>query len=125
MKRLTKVEEQIMQVIWKSERCLVRDIIDSLGDPKTPHSTISSVVRILEKKGYVGHKAYGRTYEYFPLIAKEDYFKQTIKGLVKDYFGGSVQRLVSFLAKENELDMSELSEIIQEIDKIEKEEQDD
>ena len=70
MKRLTKAEEQVMQIIWNLERCTVRDIIDTLGGTNTPHSTISSIVRILDKKGFLGHKAYGRTYEYFPLFPK-------------------------------------------------------
>ena len=116
MKKLTKVEEQIMQIIWELDRCLVRDVIDKLEDPKPPHSTISSVVRILEKKGFVGHKAYGRTYEYFPLISKEAYSRQTLKGLVSNYFDGSVNRLVSFLAKENDLDMKDLNDILKELE---------
>ena len=115
MKRLTKVEEQIMQIIWQLERCLMRDIIEKLGDPDTPRTTITSVVRILENKGFVDHKAYGRTYEYFPLISKEDYSRQTLKGLVGDYFGGSVNRLVSFLIKENDVDMKDLNDIIQQL----------
>jgi len=120
MKRLTKVEEQVMQIIWQLERCLVRDIIEKLGDPDTPRSTISSVVRILESKGFVGHKAYGRTYEYFPLITKEDYSRQALQGLMGDYFGGSVNRLVSFLIEENDVDLKDLNDIIQKWDEKEK-----
>ena len=119
MKQLTKVEEQIMHIIWQLERCVVRDIIDKLEEPKPPHSTISSVVRILEKKGFVDHKAYGRTYEYFPLITKEAYSRKTLKGLVKDYFGGSVNKLVSFLVKENDMDVQELTEMLEKLDRKE------
>ncbi len=116
MKRLTKVEEQVMHIIWQLERCLVRDIIEQLGDPDVPRSTVSSVVRILEGKGFVGHKAYGRTYEYFPLISKEDYSRQTLKGLVSNYFDGSVNRLVSFLAKENDIDVKDLNDILKRLE---------
>jgi len=116
MKQLTKVEEQIMQIIWQLERCLMRDIIEQIGNPDTKRTTITSVVRILEKKGFVAHKAYGRTYEYFPLITKEDYSRQTLQGLVGDYFGGSVNRLVSFLIKENDVDLKDLNDIIQKLD---------
>jgi predicted transcriptional regulator len=113
MQKLTKVEEEIMQIIWRLDRCLVRDIIEQLPqDPKPPHSTISSVVRILEKKGFVGHKAYGRTYEYFPVIAKESYSKESLSSLVRNYFGGSSQRLISFLAKKENISLDDLSEMI-------------
>ncbi len=116
MKTLTKVEEQIMQIIWNLDRCLVRDIIDQLDEPKPPHSTISSVVRILEKKGFVNHKAYGRTYEYFPTISKEEYSKSSIKDLAQNYFGGSMSKLVSFLVKEEEMDLKDLNEMIKKLD---------
>ncbi len=125
MKKLTKVEEQVMQIIWKLERCLMRDIIEELGEPDTPRSTITSVVRILNNKGFVGHKAYGRTYEYFPLISKEDYSRQTLKGLVSNYFDGSVNRLVSFLAKENDIDLKDLNDMLKQLDQTEKDEEND
>jgi predicted transcriptional regulator len=80
---LTKAEEEVMGIIWSLDRCLVRDIIDKLGDPDMPHSTISSVVRILEKKGFVNHKAYGKTHEYFPIVTKEDYAQAGVKSLVE------------------------------------------
>lgn len=120
MTRLTRVEEEIMQHIWRLERCTVRDVIDALPqDPKPPHSTISSVIRILEKKGFLAHKAYGRTYEYFPIIDKESYSKASIKDLVKDYFGGSAKRLVSFLVQKNDLSLDELSDMVERLDALE------
>ncbi len=115
MKSLTTVEEQIMQIIWKLDRCIVRDIINELEEPRPPHSTISSVVRILEKKGFVDHKAYGRTYEYFSIISKEAYSKKSLKGLAKNYFEGSMNNLVSFLVKEQEMDVKELTELIEQM----------
>ena len=116
MKRLTKAEEEIMQIIWRLERCTVSQIIEDMGLPKPPHSSISSIVRILEKKQFLAHKAYGRTYEYFPSISKEAYSKRTINQLVTDYFEGSMNRLVSFLVKEKNLQASELAELLKDLD---------
>jgi len=112
MKRLTKAEEEIMHIIWRLERCMVSDILNDLGDPKPPHSSISSIVRILEKKEFLDHKAYGRTYEYFPIIEKDDYSKFTLKKIASDYFEGSMNQLVSFLVKENDVDVKELGELL-------------
>ncbi len=109
---LTKAEEEVMQIIWQMERCVVRDILDHLGDPDMPHSTISSVVRILEKKGFVDHKAYGKTHEYFPIVAKEDYAQHGVKSLMEKYFGGSPKQLVSFLVQKDNLDLKELNELM-------------
>ena len=117
MQKLTKAEEEIMQIIWRLERCLVSDIIKDLAPAKPPHSSISSIVRILEKKGFVDHKAYGRTYEYFPIISKKEYSKSSLSKLVQDYFGGSPDQLVSFLVRENDLSVRDLEELIDEIDK--------
>lgn len=120
MQSLTRVEEQIMQVIWEKQRCLVRDIIQELGDPDIPHSTISSVVRILEKKGFVGHKAYGKTHEYFPLIDKADYTKSGLKEWIKSYFDGSPRQLVSFLVEENEINIKELNQLMKKLESLKK-----
>ena len=116
MKRLTKAEEDIMQIIWRLDRCTVSDIRDDIqqgtGKGKPPHSTISTIVRILDDKGFLDHKAYGRTYEYFPLITKKDYSRRTLKKFVSDYFEGSMNELVSFLVKEKNIDVDELNEIL-------------
>jgi len=119
-KKLTKAEEEIMQLFWSYGPSTVSNLIEKLDPPKPPHSTISSFVRILEKKGYVNHKSYGRTYEYFPLISKKEYSKFSLKNLVSNYFGGSVNELVSFIAKEEDLSLNEISELISESKKIEK-----
>ena len=109
---LTKAEEEVMHIIWQLDRCVVRDVIDKLGDPDMPHSTISSVVRILEKKGFVDHKAYGKTHEYFPLITKEDYAQHGVKSLVEKYFSGSPKKLVSFLVESKDMNLKELNDSI-------------
>jgi predicted transcriptional regulator len=110
---LTKAEEEIMHIVWQLEPCLVRDVIDHLGQPDIPHSTVSSVVRILEKKGFVTHKAYGKTHEYRAVVTKEEYAQQNVKSLIKKYFAGSPSQLVSFLVKENDLDLKELNKLMQ------------
>jgi len=108
---LTKAEEEIMQLVWELQPCLVRDILDRLADPEIPHSTVSSVVRILEKKGFVGHKAYGKTHEYFAVVTKEEYASQGVQGLVEKYFGGSAKELLSFLVKKENLSLTELNKL--------------
>jgi len=117
MEKLTKAEEEVMQHIWELGRCTVSQILEKIGDPHPPHSTISSIVRILEKKGFVDHKAYGRTYEYFPMIERETYSKKSLKKLVSNYFSGSADQLVSFLVKEKELSLKELGEILKKLEK--------
>ncbi len=113
---LTKAEEEVMHIIWQLDRCVVRDIIDKLGDPDMPPSTISSVVRILEKKEFVGHKAYGKTHEYFAIITKEEYAQHGVKSLVEKYFGGSPKQLVSFLVKSEDMNLKELNDLLKSID---------
>lgn len=114
---LTKAEEEVMHIIWELDRCLVKDIIDKLGDPDMPHSTISSVVRILEKKGFVDHKAYGKTHEYFPVITKEAYAQHGVKSLVEKYFSGSPKQLVSFLVQSKDINLKELNDLLTTADK--------
>jgi BlaI family penicillinase repressor len=109
MEELTKTEEKVMRIFWRIGRGFVKDIIDLLDeDPKPPYTTISSVVRILEGKGYLGYRAYGKTHEYFPLISKEDYRKHRFRGLVSHYFDGKVGNLLSFMTQEKELSGEEL-----------------
>jgi BlaI family penicillinase repressor len=117
---LTKAEEEVMQIIWQLERCLVRDIMEQLGDPDMPHSTVSSVVRILEKKGFVDHKAYGKTHEYFPVITKEEYAQHGVKSLVEKYFSGSPKKLVSFLVQNENMNLKELNDLLKTIDNAKK-----
>jgi predicted transcriptional regulator len=90
-------------------------VIDRLGDPDMPHSTISSVVRILEKKGFVDHKAYGKTHEYFPIVTKDEYAQQGVKSLMEKYFGGSPKKLVSFLVQNENMDLKELNELLKSV----------
>ena len=97
-----------MQYIWDLESCTVSQIIDKLAEPKPPHSTISSIVRILEKKGFVDHVAYGRTHVYRPVVIRKDYKRNSLRALVRNYFDGSVENLVSFLVREEEIGLEDL-----------------
>ena len=108
---LTNTEEKIMQIIWRLEKAFVKDIIDELPDPKPPYNTVSSVVRLLEQKGYLDHTAYGRAHEYFPLIKKRAYSKLTFRKLLGNYFGGSYQSLVSYIVQEERLSDEEISQL--------------
>lgn len=117
MQKLTKAEEDVMHLLWEAERGTVSDLLDKCPEPKPPHSTVSSVVRILEKKGFVDHKAYGKTHEYFPLISKEDYGRRSLGDVLRNYFDGSVSRLVSHLAEEEKLDKDDLEKLIQLLEK--------
>lgn len=122
MQTLTKAEEEIMQVVWALGACTVGDIRDAFEQEtgkKPPHSTISTMIGILDKKGFVGHRAYGRTFEYFPLVTKEEYSSSSLRRLVQDYFGGEANRLVSFLVQDNKLSLEELSELVEKLEEEE------
>jgi len=112
MKRLTKAEEQVMQILWDLDRGLVRDVIEKLPAPKPAYNTVSTVIRVLEKKGFVDHKAYGTTYEYFPLIKKEEYTRVHFSDLMENYFNNSFPEMAAFFARENNLSLDELQDMI-------------
>lgn len=118
MKELTKAEDQIMQILWKLKKAFVKDIIEELPEPKPAYNTVSTIVRILETKGFVDHKAYGKTHEYFPIIAKEKYTQFYLNNMVKGYFNGSFASLVSFFAKENQMKVGELNELVKQLEEI-------
>jgi BlaI family transcriptional regulator, penicillinase repressor len=111
MKQLTKAEEQIMQILWKLEKAFVKDIMVYLPEPKPAYNTVSTIVRIMEKKGFVGYKAYGKTHEYYPLISKPEYTKKFLRGFVKDYFSNSYKQMVSFFARDEKLSITEMEEM--------------
>ena len=115
-KRLTKAEEEIMLILWKLGESTIRDVMTELNQPETPYTTVSTVVRVLEKKEFVGHKAVGTTYLYYPLVPKKEYLRGYLTGIVSNYFDGSFSRMAAFFARENDLDMGELHELITEIE---------
>lgn len=111
--QLTKAEEQIMQIIWDLGEGLVKDIRDKFSDPKPARNTVSTVVRVLEKKGFVGHKAYGNVFIYHPLVSKREYSKSQLFGLMESYFNNSFPAMASFFAKESDLTIGELEELLE------------
>ncbi len=113
MRELTKAEEQIMQILWKLKKGFVNNIIDEFSEPKPAYNTVSTIIRILETKGFVGHKAYGKTHEYYPLITKEEYTKGFLNGFMSSYFSNSYKNLVSFFSKSEKLSTKEIEEIIE------------
>ena len=115
MKELTKAEEEIMQVLWEMNSAFVKDIITRLPEPKPAYNTVSTIVRILQQKGFVGHEIHGKSHKYHPLITKEAYTKSFMKGFVKRYFSGSYQQMVSFFTKENNLSLNELEQLLKEL----------
>ncbi len=111
MKELTKAEEQIMQVLWKLDKGFVKNVIDRLPDPKPAYNTVSTIIRILERKGFVAHNAYGKTHEYYPIVSRDDYKKRFLKSFIKRYFGNSFQEMVSFFASDRDITLGEMEEI--------------
>jgi BlaI family penicillinase repressor len=111
MKRLTKAEEQIMQILWDIGQGFVKDIIEHLPDPKPAYNTVSTIVRILEKKEFVSHNAFGNSHEYFPTILKKDYTEAYLNSIIKDYFSDSFKEMVSFFTRDKDMNIEELEEI--------------
>lgn len=115
MKELTKAEEQIMQLLWEQEKAFVKDIVEQIPEPKPAYNTVSTIIRILEKKGFVGYKAYGKTHEYFPLVSRKDYTRSFMKNFMRNYFSGSFQEMVSFFAKEDNMSLADLDEMMEDV----------
>ncbi len=115
MKELTKAEEQIMQILWEKGKGFVNDIIAEMPEPKPAYNTVSTITRILVKKEFVGFKAYGKSHEYFPLIEKDEYRRFFMNNFVGNYFNGSFQKMVSFFAKENDMNLSQVDALLNEV----------
>jgi len=112
MRDLTRAEEEVMQVLWKIEKGFVKEILEHFDEPRPAYNTVSTIVRILQDKGFVEHKAYGRTHEYYPVISKDDYSKSHLSTFVNDYFSNSYGKMVSFFAKEKRISVREMEEIM-------------
>jgi BlaI family penicillinase repressor len=118
IKELTKAEEQIMQILWQLNEAIVKDILEQISDPKPAYNTVSTVVRVLEGKGFIDHKAYGNSHVYFPLISEDEYKKFTFDKMMKNYFNDSYKSLVSFIADEKKLGLNELDELTKLLDNL-------
>ncbi|WP_121810745.1 BlaI/MecI/CopY family transcriptional regulator [Mucilaginibacter kameinonensis] len=121
IKELTKAEEQVMQILWQLKEAIVKDIIEEMPEPKPAYNTVSTVVRVLEGKGFIDHKAYGNSHVYFPLISDADYKKFTFDKMMNNYFSNSYQSLVSFIVDEKKISVKELDELTSLIDKLKNE----
>jgi len=106
-----------MQILWKIKKGFVKNILDHFDDPKPAYNTVSTIVRILQNKGFVNHKAYGRTHEYFPVVSKDEYSKRHLKVFVKDYFSNSFEKMVSFFAREKGITVKEMESIMKMMEK--------
>lgn len=120
LKELTKAEEQIMQIIWDIEKGFVRDVIDQLPYPKPAYNTVSTIVRILESKGFVSHESFGKSHRYFPMVTKEEYRAFMATKLLNGYFDNSVQNMLTYFIEEKKLDLKEADQLLSLIENAKK-----
>jgi predicted transcriptional regulator len=111
MKEITKAQEDILKALWETSEGAVSDILEKLPDPKPAYNTVATVIKVLEKKGYVNHKTYGKTNVYFAIISKQEYAQSLLKGTLKGLFNGSFNQMVSHFVKSKNLDITELEEL--------------
>jgi predicted transcriptional regulator len=111
MKEITKAQEEILRVLWEIQEGVVTDVIDKLPDPKPAYNTVATVIKVLEKKGYVSHKVYGKTFVYFPVVTKEEYAQYTFSNSYMQLFNGSLNQVVSYFVKEDKVSLKELEEL--------------
>jgi len=120
MIQLTKAEERIMKILWKIEKGFINDILENFPNPKPPYNSVSTIVRVLVKKEIVSFKKYGNTYEYFPLISKEEYRKSQMNNLIKNYYNNSLKQVVNFFSENKNIDIKEVDEVMKMLDQIKK-----
>ena len=113
VKELTKAEEQIMQYLWELDKAFLKDIVDQFPEPKPAYTTVQTVVRVLTQKGVIGYNTFGKTNQYYPVISKDEYFRRHFKGVVKNFFNGSVSNFASFFTDDKDLSLSELERMKQ------------
>lgn len=116
MKRLTNKEKEIMDLYWQNGPMFVRELLEHYAEPRPHFNTLSTMVRILEKNGYLDHKQYGNTYQYFPIVTEKEYGRSSIAGVIKNYFNDSYLSAVSSFVKEEKISVEELKELISEIE---------
>ena len=118
IKELTRAEEQLMQVLWQLEKGFVKDVMEQLPEPKPAYNTVSTIIRILETKGFVGHTAFGKSHEYYPIISKGEYQNFATDKLMSGYFDNSVKHMFSYFVKKEKIDLKEADEIMKLIEKL-------
>ncbi|SRR5690554_380162 len=112
MEKLTNKEEEVMQILWKIEKGFINDILHEMPAPKPHYNTLSTIVRLLESKGFVSYKSYGKSHQYHPIISKEAYRKVYVKDSIKKYFDNSISNLVNYFVKEEKLSQEEIEELL-------------
>lgn len=112
LKELTKAELQVMQLLWGRGKAFVNELMDDIPDPKPAYNTVSTIIRILEKKGFVAHDSYGKSHQYYPLVERETYLNGYVGNMLSSFFSGSVSNMVSFLSKKEEISLKEAEEIL-------------
>jgi BlaI family penicillinase repressor len=118
IKELTRAEEQIMQVLWQLKKGFVKDVIDILPEPKPAYNTVSTIIRILETKGFIDHEAFGKSHQYHPIISREQYQNFATDKLLNGYFDNSVKRMFSFFVQKEKIDLKEADEIMKLIERL-------
>lgn len=116
-KKLTRKEEDIMNIFWEQGPKFVKELLDFFDDPKPHFNTVSTFVRALEEKGFLSHKSFGSTYQYFATISKEEYGKFSLNGLIDKYFNHSVLSVVSSLVEQKAVSVEELQQLISLVEK--------
>ena len=125
MTSLTKAEEQIMQILWDEKEGFVKDLLKRFPEPRPAYNTVSTIIRIMEKKGFVDHKSFGKSHQYYPLVSREQYRSERFSHLMKDYFNNSMQQVLSHFGRSGSMNMKEADEIIKMMEDIKKKEQSD
>jgi predicted transcriptional regulator len=118
MTTLTKAEEQVMQILWEEKEGFVKDLLQKFPDPKPAYNTVSTIIRILEKKGFVDHRSFGKSHQYYPVVSREQYRNERFSSLMKNYFNNSMHQVLSHFSKSGSVDMKEADEIIQMMEEI-------
>ena len=118
MKELTKAEEQVMQILWKEGKAFVKELLPHFPDPKPAYNTVSTIVRILEKNGCIGHEEFGKSHRYYPLINKEQYRNERFSDLMKGYFNNSMKQVLSHFSDNKDMDIKEADELIKMLQEI-------
>ena len=115
MRELTRAEEQVMQILWDLDKAFVKEIVEKFAAPKPAYNTVSTIIRILQEKGFVYHETFGKSHRYFPLVDKETYTRKFLRNFVGNYFENSYSQMVSFLTRSENIDLKELEDILQKV----------
>ena len=118
MTTLTRAEEQVMQILWKEKEGFVKDLLEHFPEPRPAYNTVSTIIRILEKKGFVGHRSYGKSHQYFPLVPREQYRNDQLSSLMRDYFNNSMKQVLSHFGKSGKMNVREADDIIRMMEEI-------